>query len=114
MWGHDPAKKSLLKLVWLALLARFATYTLLMTVCSTSDLKEKHVGRKTQAVAGINSLNSIHWNPQILCNTTKGTRGTGGSRKTTRHAIFRCVYCKLSRDFVLLTSAVVSLGPKRL
>ena len=38
----DPAKKSLLKLVWLALLARFAL-TLQMTVCSTSDHKEKHV-----------------------------------------------------------------------
>ena len=38
----DPAKKSLLKMVWLALLARFAL-TLQMTVCSTSGHKEKHV-----------------------------------------------------------------------
>ena len=49
--GHDPAKKSLLKLVWLALLARFALYTLLMTVCSTSDHKEKHVEKKHRLYA---------------------------------------------------------------
>ena len=40
--GHDPAKKSLLQLMWIALLARFCTCIRLMTVCSTSDLKEKH------------------------------------------------------------------------
>ena len=44
--GHDPAKKSLLKLAWLALLARFVLAHSLMTVCSTSDHKEKHVGNK--------------------------------------------------------------------
>ena len=37
----------------------------------------------TQAVAGMNSLNPIRWNSRILCNATKGSRGAGGSRKTT-------------------------------
>ena len=42
--GHDPAKKCLLKLVWVALL---------MTVCSTSDLKEKHVGKNNTGCSWI-------------------------------------------------------------
>ena len=81
-----PRKKSLLKLVWLALLARFCTNTLLMTACSTSDLKEKkHVGRnKTQAVAGVNSLNSSRWNPRILCNTTNEGQGDLGRQLDSR------------------------------
>ena len=69
--GHDPTKKSLLKLVWLALLASFAL---------TGDDSVQYIGsqgeargkRKTQAVAGINSLHSSRWNPRILCNATKG------------------------------------------
>ena len=28
-------------------------------------------GKKTQAVAGLNSLTSSRWNPWILCNATK-------------------------------------------
>ena len=47
--GHDSAKESLLELMWLA-----CKYTLLMTVRSTSNIREKHEGIKlTQAVAGI-------------------------------------------------------------
>ena len=46
-----------------------------MTVCSTSDHKEKHEGIKlTQAVAGINSLNSNRLNPRIQSNASKGVR----------------------------------------
>ena len=49
---------------------KVCTCTLLMTVCSTSDLYKKHA---------INSLNSIQWDPRILCNTSKGTWGTEGA-----------------------------------
>ena len=68
--GHDPAKKSLLKLAWLALLARFAP----------THQYIKSPG-ETQAVAGTNSLNSSRWNPRIRCNTTKGDPGRQDSRR---------------------------------
>ena len=44
-----------------------------MTVCSYIKHKSKKDMSQTQAVAGINSLNSKNpGTPQILCNTTKG------------------------------------------
>ena len=71
-----PAKKSLLKLVWLALLARFAL-TLQMTVCSTSDHKEKHVEISTGCYR--NKLSEF----ESLESSDSVQRNEGGSRKTT-------------------------------
>ena len=104
--------KSLLKLVWLALLARFSTNALLMSVCSTSDLKEKkHVGRnETQAVAGVNSLNSSRWNPQIPCNTTKKRdQGDAGRLPDSRK---KCVAGTVAHQSVLIAFHI-SFGQDR-
>ena len=66
---------------------------------------------KTQAAAGINSLNSIQWNPRILCNTSKGTWGTERAKKTTGHRrkslastvahqfVLTSFHCSLSQDW---------------
>ena len=64
---------------------KVCTYTLLMTVCSTSNMREKHEGIKlTKAVAGINSLNSNRWNPWKQGNASKGCqKDPGRTRKTT-------------------------------
>ena len=51
--GHNPAKKSLLRLLCLALLARCATGTLLTTVCS--HINRKKGTENTQAIAETNS-----------------------------------------------------------
>ena len=61
--GHDPAKKSRLQLMWLALLATFAPYTLLMTVCSTSNIREtssaQDLSRSQQNCADSNRTRNV-------------------------------------------------------
>ena len=52
-------------------LGKVCTCTLLMTVCSHINHKERKE-RVAQAVAETNSLNSdVTENPQVLCNTSK-------------------------------------------
>ena len=66
---------------------KVCTYTLLMTVCSTSNIRETRRDKKlTHAVAGINSLNSNRWNPRIQSNASKrwGHGDPGRIRKTTK------------------------------
>ena len=54
------------------------------------SLGKKHVGRKkTQTVAGVNSLNSSRWNPRILCNTTKGARAIKEDDRTVGGSVWQ-------------------------
>ena len=47
-------------------------------------------GRKKQAVAGIDSLNSIQWNPRILCNTSKKTWEPGEPEEPGKQHVGKC------------------------
>ena len=67
--GHNLAKKNLLRLLCLALLARCATGTLLTTVCShINRKKERRIHRLLLRQIQMNSDDKVRswlWNPQI-------------------------------------------------
>ena len=76
--GHNPAKKNLLGLVRLALLARLVlTHGYIDSVQYVGSLGEAHGKMKHRLLLVQISLNSSRWNPRILCNTTKGTNKPG-------------------------------------
>ena len=97
--GHDPTRMSLSKLVWRALLARCAlTHTIDDSVQYIGSQVETR-GEKTQAVAGVNSLNSSRGNPWFLCNATKGTTRDPGRQPDSRR---KCVANIVAHQPVLI------------
>ena len=73
------AKKNLLKLMGLALLARYALAHCSRQCVGTSNIKHEGMSQNTGCCWNKFSEFENRLNPQILCNKTKGARGT---RKT--------------------------------
>ena len=68
-------RKNLLQLMWLALLAKICMNTLLMTVCSTSNMRETRREKENTGCCWNKLSNSNRWNPRIQSNASKGVRG---------------------------------------
>ena len=112
--GHNPAKKNLLRLLCLALLARCATGTPLTTECShINRKKERKIHRLLLRQIQMNSddrVRSLLWNPQIP--DTKLHEGFGKNSPRTRKfrmTRFETAMCK-STDFQQLETPERSCG----
>ena len=74
--GHDLTKKSLLKLMGLALLAKYALAHCWWQCVVTSNAKARRNESNTSCCWNKFSEFENRLNPQILCNKTRGARGT--------------------------------------